>query len=305
MRPKLSFVVIAYRMSAQLGKTLHSLSSGYQRNVSEDDFEVVVIENRSDETLDAASIKALPKNVRYELREQSMPSPVEAINYGVSCTRGEHVAIVIDGARMMSPGVVRHCLDLANTDYGVITVPGYHLGAELQQESVGSGYDQAAETELLAKVAWPFDGYKLFEVSCFSGSCRAGFFMPMSESNCLVMPRTQFDAIGGYNMGFNSHGGGFANLDIYKRAIAGAGNKATVLFSEGTFHQFHGGVTTGGAPKAEREETMAFLREQYATLVGEPFSPPTYSAVYHGEMHASLSEHFTYSTQRWQRSVAK
>ena len=53
--PKLSIIVIGYKMAKQLVNTLYTLSEDYQQNVSAKDYEVIVVENDSTDTLDAVS----------------------------------------------------------------------------------------------------------------------------------------------------------------------------------------------------------------------------------------------------------
>ena len=47
IRPVLSIVMVVYDMPTQAKNTLISLSTGYQQDVSIDDFEVIVVENES------------------------------------------------------------------------------------------------------------------------------------------------------------------------------------------------------------------------------------------------------------------
>ena len=53
---------------------------------------------------------------------------------------------------------------------------------------------------------------------------------------------------------------------------------------EGAFHQFHGGVTTGGIGRAKRELLLEQFNVQYESLRGEPFQPPQTKPVYIGEL---------------------
>ena len=51
---------------------------------------------------------------------------------------------MIDGARMITPGVVAWTLAALDLhDEPVICVPGYHLGAELQWVAARKGYNEA------------------------------------------------------------------------------------------------------------------------------------------------------------------
>ena len=47
VEPKLSIVVVCYRMRNQVLNTVASLSPDYQRGVSAEDYEVILIENDS------------------------------------------------------------------------------------------------------------------------------------------------------------------------------------------------------------------------------------------------------------------
>ena len=50
-RHRISIVVIVYKMPDQAGETLYSLSARYQRGVTEDDYEIIVVENASSAVL--------------------------------------------------------------------------------------------------------------------------------------------------------------------------------------------------------------------------------------------------------------
>lgn len=284
-KPGLSLVVVVYRMPKQARKTLYSLSLNYQQDVEAHDYEVIVVENSSDRIMGEDYVKTLRGNFRYFFREESVPTPLPAINYGASLTQGRYIGIMIDGARMVSPRIVKHILMASEIcDNAVIAVPGYHIGDQLQQHATSSGYDEARESQLLNSINWPQDGYRLFEISCFSGSCRSGVFLPNAESNCLCMPRSLWNNIGGIDTGFTTPGGGFANLDLYKRACEYPGTTLIVLAGEGTFHQYHGGATTGGKKGQERDELMQAQLDQYKELRGQAFSPPVITPITFGEI---------------------
>jgi hypothetical protein len=293
---KISIVLIIYKMPEQAKKTLHSLSPAYQTGVSADDYEVIVVENESDQVLDEATIRDLPGNFRYFLRKETQPTPVFAVNFGAAQATGTHIAVVIDGARMCTPGVVSYMVAAARlSPNAVVAVPGYHLGHELQQVSILKGYNEAAEAELLASIGWPADGYRLFEIACLSGSGSSGFFKPIGESNCFSVPRAVYEQLGGFDEGFTETGGGQVNLDFYKRAIELPQTQLVILLGEGSFHQIHGGVTTG-AQGSHREETMAAHFAQYAKLRGESFSPPGKRAIYLGAVPNSALKYIRHGS---------
>lgn len=284
--PALSVVIVVYKMREQARRTLQSLCTDYQRDVNLGLVEFIVVENRSNELLGEEAALSVNSNIRYFLRDETLPSPVPALNFGWQHAKASHVALMIDGARMLTPGVLGLCLKaIAANDAVAITVPGYHLGEKLQQEAAAEGYDASTEQQLLNTIEWPVDGYRLFDIACLSGSCRSGYLLPMSESNFFVLHRDLLAELEGFDTAFDTHGGGYANLDLYKRACAALNGELCVLFGEGTFHQFHGGATTGGSGKQERDNIMLELREQYEQLRGEKFSPPKVNATYFGRLH--------------------
>lgn len=288
VQPKLSIVLIVYRMPEQAKKTLYSLSLAYQQEVNADDYEVIVIENSSPEIMGDEYLKQLDGNFRYFYREETVPTPLPAISYGADRSVGQFISIMIDGARMATPGLIKDIIAATSVcKLPVIAAPGYHIGDQLQQQASEAGYDRVKEQELLDSIAWPSDGYRLFEISCFSGSCRAGFFLPNSESNCLTVSKQVWEALGGIEQGFTTPGGGLANLDLYKRACELPGATLITLASEGTFHQFHGGATTGGKRGKEREELMQAQLDQYISLRGAPFTQPDINPLVFGQFHTS------------------
>ncbi|RLQ20635.1 glycosyltransferase [Seongchinamella sediminis] len=283
--PTLSIIVILYDMPLQAEKTLYSLSPQYQQDVAESDYEVIVVENESANNLDRKFVTGLPRNFSYHLRAEREPTPVHAINHGVGISRGRHVCVMIDGARMVTPGVVRNILRGHRLSAkAVVSVPGYHIGDQLQQEAVAEGYGVAEDEALIESSGWPANGYGLFDIACFSGSCAAGFFRPNSESNCISIPRDIWAALGGMDTRFNLRGGGLVNLDLYKRACEFPGVEHVVLLGEGTFHQFHGGVTTGGEAREVRAALIEDMQRQYEHIRDEPYKSPQTRPVFLGEL---------------------
>ena len=96
-RPRLSIVLIVYRMPEQAERTLYTLAPQYQREVAESEYEVIVVENRSERMLGATRAARHAGNVRYFEREESQRTPVHAIAFGAEQARGTHIAIMIDG----------------------------------------------------------------------------------------------------------------------------------------------------------------------------------------------------------------
>ena len=157
--PAISIVLILYDMPGQARNTIRSLLPDYQLDVSPGDYEVIIVENESDNMLPQGFIHSLPSNFRYHSRTETGTSPVYAVQFGAALARGDNVCLMIDGARLLTPGVVKNILlGHQMSPSAVVTVPGYHLGRELQQEAVASGYGVEEERRLMRSIAWPEDG---------------------------------------------------------------------------------------------------------------------------------------------------
>ncbi|MES1991097.1 MAG: glycosyltransferase family A protein [Pseudomonadota bacterium] len=287
-KPYLSIILIVYKMPDQADKTLYSLSPAYQRGAKEKDYEVIVVENSSDNLLGAERATRHARNVRYFCRDEVQRTPVHAINFGASKARGTHLAIMIDGARMVSPGVVHNTLQVFRmAPKAAVSTLGYHIGHKLQQVAINEGYDETEEAKLLQGIRWPEDGYRLFEIAVLSGSCQGGFFKANSESNFIAMTMRRWNKLGGMDSRYNDFGGGNANLDLYKRLLGTPGIPFYLLFGEGSFHQFHGGVTTG---TRSEERTLVYkqLTEQDIAIRGHDREAPNVRPILFGAVHPSV-----------------
>ena len=96
---------------------------------------------------------------------------------------------------------------------------------------------------------------------------------------------------------FDQIGGGLVNLDFYKRACELPGVGHVVLLGEGTFHQFHGGVTTGGVERRARAALLEDFQKQYEQLRGSAFEPPDSTPIYLGEIPSQLMRFVRVSSQ--------
>jgi Glycosyl transferase family 2 len=294
-----SFVIIVYDMPKQAQNTVRSLLPDYQRESRLQDYEVIIVENESANTMSREFLESLPQNFSYHLRKESRPTPIYAINYGIGQAQGENICVMIDGARLLTPGVVKNTiLGHRLSPRAVVTVPGYHLGFELQQIAVGSGYDVERENTLMNSISWPENGYRLFEISCFSGSCKHGFYLAHSESNCISMSRELWKELGGYDVRFDIRGGGLVNLDLYKRAFELPGITHVFLHGEGTFHQFHGGSTTGGEDIQPREKLIQEIKDQYVQIRGTNFKAPETTPIYLGELSHEVQRYVQMSANK-------
>jgi len=271
-------------MRREAERTLFSLSPAYQLGVTSEDYEVIAIDNGSCAPLDAGAVTTHGPNFRYRYHATSSVSPVAAVNLGAKMARGEALAVIVDGARMASPGLVRLTLDaLRLSERPFICALAWHLGPDVQNFSIKAGYCQAAEDELLAEAGWREDGYRLFSVSVIAPSSRGGFLGHFpSECSWLAMKRADFEAMGGFDPRFQSPGGGLCNHEFRNRAVTWSGTRAISLLGEGVFHQVHGGVATNTDP--ERHPFGEFSAE-YRALFGTDFvSAPVPDPFYFGHM---------------------
>jgi len=283
-KPELSIVIMVYKMPEQAKNTIYSLSAFYQEDVREEDYEIIVMENPSDNMLGKEAAERIASNVRYFFYEETLPTPVNAMNYGAEVARGDWIGVMIDGARMVTPGMINYILAARRLGPNVvISVPGYHLGHKVQQEAMLEGYDEEVERQLLESIDWTRNGYRLFEISCLSGTSAGGYFKPIGECNCFGMPQHIWEKLGGYDPGFTETGGGQCNLDLYKRAVELEETTLVTLLGEGSFHQFHGGITTGTKGE-ERLKAMQDHFNQYTELRGEPYKPPLKRSIYLGTL---------------------
>jgi glycosyltransferase involved in cell wall biosynthesis len=281
--PSISVVVVVFDMARELPRTLRSLSPGHQRDMKADEYEVIVVDNGSPQPVDPDLVAGFEGRLRLERIEPAPPSPARAANHGLRLAAGDLLGLVVDGARLASPGLLaeaRRAACLAPRP--IITAPAFHLGPVRHMQAAEAGYDQTAEDRLLAESGWEADGYRLFEISTLAGSWGRGLFGPAGESSSLFCPRAVWHELGGLDERFGLPGGGLMNHDVYRRACALQGVELIVLLGEGTFHQFHGGAAT------TRRHSWDEMHAEYQAITGRPHQPPGNPPVYVGPARPGL-----------------
>lgn len=284
-RPALSVVVVIYNMLREARRTLYSLSTAHQQGVDERDYEVIVVDNGSTPPFPARYVSQRHGRFEYFYIAEARPSPAAALNFGVRQSRGEYVGLMIDGARIASPGILQYALRAFQAFRNpVVTTLAWHLGPDTHRRAVEKfGYDTRMEDQLLERIGWPEDGYRLFEISTLAGSSRDGWFAPAAESSSLFLPRETFERLGGYDERFDVPGGGLVNMDTYIRACEMPGSELVVLLGEGTFHQMHGGVMTGATEEESRKKLAAWTA-QYSAIRKIPLRVPRKEPRYLGHV---------------------
>lgn len=279
--PRLSVIVVAYNMAREIPRTIRSLSPAMQRGISPDDYEVIVVDNGSTDHFDQDACRQWGGNLRFVSVPDPTPSPVSAVNLGLSLAEGGLCGVLVDGARMVTPGLLASALAGASISRRtVVATVGFHLGPDHQSRSLLKGYNQSVEDRLLTEVDWTKDAYRLFKIAVFAGSSAKGWFVPMTESNALFLSRELWRELDGFDRGFTSPGGGLANLDVYARACALPDTQLAVILGEGTFHQIHSGVSSNSA-----ESKWPEFHAEYMRVRGHAYSIPKVEPFYVGKLN--------------------
>ena len=182
---------------------------------------------------------------------------------------------MIDGAYLLTPGVLRYALLAYHSDLeAFVTVPTYHLGPGSQDITSTQGYDLATQTGLLESIGWPGNGYRLFDIGSICGANPNGFFASILESNCYFASRASFEQIGYADESFQQPGGGSINLDMTLKLGTRPGSVYFSLGGEGAFHQYHGGITTSatrqGYVESFNDELHANWEEKFHYFARNP-----------------------------------
>ena len=107
---QLLIVVIFYNILREAERKLYTLSANYQADLSHESYEVIAIDNASRYLLNADQVRQFGPNFYYDFFETASASPASAINYGARLAKGKNIAVIVDGARTVSPRLVRTTL---------------------------------------------------------------------------------------------------------------------------------------------------------------------------------------------------
>jgi cephalosporin hydroxylase len=282
----LGVVVVAYNMPREAARTLHSLSRGYQRGIEDLEYEVIVVENGSqpEHRLGEELVRSFGAEFRYiDLGDDAAPSPAGAVNRGIEASSAQSLALMIDGAHVLTPGVLRFgMMGLDAYAPAIVTTKQWYVGPGQQPQTVAGGYDHEIEDRLFAQIGWPRDGYRLFDIGHFIGD--RDWFDGEWESNCIFVPRALIGQAGGMDESFSAPGGGFVNLDFFERMVSTPGVTLVSILGEGSFHQVHGGTTTN---LTEPDALIRSYGEQYEELRGRRFQVPPQRTHYIGALPSS------------------
>ncbi|KGP64009.1 hypothetical protein EP47_03550 [Legionella norrlandica] len=282
----ISVIVISYNMQRELPRTIFSLLPPYQQLINYNlELEIIVIDNGSSLPL---NLGALSDKIKVICMKNPQPSPVKAINYGLRIAKHNLVGVMIDGARLASPGLINKAIIASKIHHRpIIASYGFHLGPDVQMKSMHNGYNQKIEDNLLEQADWTNNGYNLFKISSFAGSSANGWFAPVSESNAIFMKKEMWEELDGYCEKFITPGGGLVNLDLYNRASLLPDSELIMVIGEGTFHQIHGGVATN---RPTDSNIKKIFHDEYRQIRGVKFCPVNRQPIFIGAMPEELKE---------------
>ena len=281
MTTVLTVVVVTYKLDRELHRTLATLERGYQRDIDNLTYEVIVMDNGSPTPVDPKAVAKHGPEFRVHRIDNASPSPVDAANLGIKQARGTFVGIILDAARMISPGAFAWALRAhATHPHAVVTPPAWHVGPAHQSISVRQGFTIETQNDLLDSLGWQADGYELFDASALAMANPTGFISTITEGCFLVVRKKDLVAIGGLEPTFDIPGGGFAALDLFKRLAEAPGNQVIILLGEGSFHQLHSRDGHLG------EDPYASWRSNYQSVRGGDYEMPRITPWFFGHMPA-------------------
>jgi cephalosporin hydroxylase len=282
----LTIVVVFYNMRREAARTLQSLSRSYQEGIADVSYEVIALENGSDdeEKLGESFVRSFGPEFRYiDLGSEATPSPAVALNRGIREGKGRAFALMIDGAHVLTPGVIHFGLaGLATYAPAIVATQQWYIGPGQQGDAMRDGYNQEYEDRLFESIRWPSAGQRMFEIGHFVGD--RDWFDGVWESNCMFVPRTLLAQVGGFDESFSVAGGGYANLEFYERLGSAPNVTVCTIMGEGSFHQIHGGTTTNQSDAEERRARVFGYSQDYAELRGRFFRGPGKPLHYVGRM---------------------
>jgi cephalosporin hydroxylase len=265
-----SIIVNFYNMTREAERTLTSLTRPYQRGIGALRYEVLCIDNYSDPPLSAEWVASFGPEFRLIRPMRRLASPCAAINEAISQARGQFVAVMIDGAHILTPGVLREVWDcVTEAPDAVVALRQWFVGGD-QRWLASVGYSRAQEDLLFDKINWPDDGYQLFSIGAPVWESPNHWFDGMIESNCLFMPAPLLQRIGGMDEAFDEPGAGYANLDLMRRASDASSEPLVTIIGEASFHQFHDGTTTN-VDMTEKGIRVRQYENRYVALRATPY----------------------------------
>ena len=205
----LTVVVVFYNMRREAARTLRLavavLPGGHRRPRLRGDGGRQRLRPRPAPRRRASSSRSGPEFRYIDLGDEAQPSPVPALNGASRPAGASTFALMIDGAHVLTPGVLRFGMaGLRHLRPAIVATQQWYVGPGQQGDAMDDGYDQAYEDRLFERIGWPPAGYRLFEIGHFVGD--RDWLDGLWESNCLFVPRALLEQVGGFDERFSMAG---------------------------------------------------------------------------------------------------
>jgi glycosyltransferase involved in cell wall biosynthesis len=280
--PYLTIVVNFFNMQREAERTLYSLTPEYQLNTRIEDYEVIAVDNGSSKPLNESWVTALSPNFKYIYHKTTSPSPCAAMNRGIEKSRSLFTMCIIDGARILSPGIVHYSIIASKLyDHPFIYTLSMHIGGKPQNVLIRDGYNQDIEDGLIDGTNWKANGYDLFKIATPAPANKDGFFSQLWESNCFTVQREDLLNLNLFDERFQTPGGGYVCADHFHKVHQDDRFTPIMLLGEATFHQFHGGITSNVAFCALPPPDMVM---EYKQILGKSSYATYRNPVYFGSL---------------------
>lgn len=277
---KLTILVVFFNGKREAERTLHSLTTDYQIDSVKGSYKVLVLDSGSSEPLDQARVESFGDYFEYHYVKTSHPSPTEALAYGLSITDTPYISVCIDGARMLSPGILKHFFQILEVDSNPhVFTPRYYIGEYDQMDSVHLGYNKEEEDKLFKSIPWRENGYRLFDICSIEQSEEYEYGSP-AESNLFFVKTDELIKSKIFEKPYYSAGGGLINLDCFLYFSNRPKIKNYCLVGEGTFHQIHGGVASN---TAREDNKVPEYRIEYYKINNTSYHRTRFDIIYYGK----------------------
>ncbi len=235
---KISVLLFCYDIREEVINTLESLRNEYQ-NFDPSLYEVLILENPSENNLSAKEIYNLPDNFFYNLNTHKK-SFTESLNHLSSKANGDYLLIIPDGANILSKRVLNYCYQAIKiSSKCIVAFHSYNLGFAENGISKKDIHDSKKIEKAFLNEMFPKFPDSLLNNASWADSSSSGSFSQMAESNCLLLTKQLWNKIDGFDQRLDSIEEGIANLDLYNRALENKDHKLFFVLGEGTIHQLN------------------------------------------------------------------
>lgn len=272
----LEVVICTFNMEYELQNTIKSCLPPFQQVVTTDNYRILILDNGSDDHVSYNSIVELSENIRLIKSPFKSVSPTKALNWVIrNYCDSDYLMICIDGARMFSANLLEKSFQVhSNIPNAFVYSISYHIGNRSHQELAKEGFTLDEARQFLTSINWEENSKTLLNNSVLALSSKGGYFSSIAESNAFSVSRFLFEEIGGFDERFLTPGGGYCNLEIFQRYVHDPRTVNVCLLNEGTFHQYHGGASTG------RKVSPDVYSKEYIQIFKKPFKVEKYLRFY-------------------------